>query len=167
MVAVRDFWYTVPVNSQAAKSFLKRLARFSASSLMGFAVDNLVFTLVLMALQSQNMLRRYDILLSLAVARALSATLNYAANRKFVFRSRAAVAPSFMRYWALVLAVAALSYAGTSLVSFALDLRGPVITAAKIVVETGLFLLSYRLQRTWVFGPAQAGTVPAAHLSKD
>ena len=140
---------------QAMKSFLKRLGRFSVSSIMGFVVDNVVFTVVLMALQSQNLLRRYDILLSLVVARAVSATLNYAANKKFVFHSHAAVSSSFMRYWALVLLVAALSYIGTALLSYALDLMGAAITAGKIAVETLLFILSYRLQRIWVFGPTQ------------
>ena len=142
------------MNGQAAKSFFKRLGRFSVSSLLGFVVDNLVFTVVLMALQSQNLLRRHDILLSLAVARAVSATLNYAANKKFVFRSHASVGASFIRYWVLVLVIAALSYVGTSLVSYALDLQGAIITAAKIAVEMGLFILSYRLQRIWVFGPS-------------
>lgn len=143
------------MKKQALKSLLKRFGRFSVSSLLGFAVDNLVFTVVLLPLQSKDILRRYDILIALVVARAISATVNYAANKKFVFRSHAAVAASFTRYWALVLAIAALSYVGTSLVSYALDLRGAHITAAKIVVETGLFVLSYRLQRTWVFRSRQ------------
>jgi putative flippase GtrA len=143
------------MTKQAVKSVFKRLGRFSASSLLGFVVDNVVFTVVLVALQSPHFLRRHDILISLIVARAVSASVNYAANKKYVFRSHAALSSSFMRYWALVVIIAALSYAGTALLSYALDLRGPYITVGKIVVETVLFILSYRLQRIWVFGPTQ------------
>ena len=108
-----------------------------------------------MALQSRHFLRRHDILISLIVARAISSTVNYAANKKYVFRSHAAVSSSFARYWALVAIIAVLSYAGTALLSYALDLRGAYISFGKIAVETGLFALSYRLQRIWVFGPTQ------------
>ena len=47
--------------------------------------------------------------------------------------------------------IAALSYAGTAVLSYVLDLRGAVITVCKIVVESVLFIISYKLQRIWVF----------------
>lgn len=106
----------------------------------------------LLSLQSQNLLRRHDILIALAVARTVSATVNYAVNKRFVFRSRAPVVSSFSRYWILVAVIAALSYVGTAVLSFALDLReAAVITAGKIAVDAALFLLSYKIQRIWVF----------------
>lgn len=110
-----------------------------------------MFTGVLFAVEDHIPYRRHAILLSLVVARLASATLNYVCNRKFVFRSKADVKASFVKYWVLVLVVAVLSYAGTSAVSWAGDLRGWAISAAKIAVETVLFILSYRMQRRWVF----------------
>ena len=134
---------------------LERLGKFTLSSLLGFVVDNLLFSLVmtaLLSLQSQNLLRRHDILIALAVARTVSATVNYAVNKRFVFRSHASVASSFLRYWVLVFAIATLSYAGTAVLSFAFDLRqAAAITAVKIAVDAALFLLSYKIQRIWVF----------------
>lgn len=129
-----------------------RMLRFSASSVAGFIADNLVFAVAMFALQRTGMLRRWEILISLAVARAVSATLNYVCNRSFVFRSRTSFAGSFVRYWALVLLIAALSYALTATLSALLDVRGAPVTVVKVVVESALFILSYRLQKKWVFG---------------
>lgn len=126
-------------------------AKFCASSLFGFLVDNLVFTAALYLLHAQGMLRRHDILISLIVARAVSAGVNYAFNRSLVFHSQTEVAPSAARYAALVVLIAALSYAGTAALSAALDAMGIWITGIKIGVETVLFVLSYRLQKKWVF----------------
>ena len=134
-----------------------RFIKFSASSVVGFVADNLVFTGVLFAIEGHVIYRRTAILISLAVARLLSATLNYVCNRKFVFHSHAGVASSFVRYWALVLVVAVLSYAGTSAVSWVGDLRGWAISVAKVLVETVLFILSYKAQRRWVFSAADDG----------
>lgn len=113
--------------------------------------DNFVFAGVLFAVEGHVTYRRTAILIALAVARLLSATLNYVCNRWFVFQSKAGVVSSFARYWALVAAVAVLSYAGTSAVSWLGDFRGFAISATKILVETVLFILSYRAQRRWVF----------------
>lgn len=117
--------------------------------------DNLVFVGVLFAVEDHVAYRRTAILISLVVARVVSATLNYVFNRRFVFHSRADVVSSFARYWALVLIVAVLSYGGTSAVSWVGDLRGWAISAAKILVETVLFVLSYKAQRRWVFFSAK------------
>ena len=110
------------------------------------------FPVAMLALQPTGMLRRWEILVSLAVARAASATLNYACNRSFVFRSRTSFAGSFVRYWALVLLIAALSYVLTATLSALLDVRGAPVTVVKVAVESALFILSYRLQKKWVFG---------------
>ena len=53
---------------------------------------------------------------------------------------------------ALVLLIAALSYALTATLSALLDVRGAPVTVVKVAVESALFILSYRLQKKWVFG---------------
>ena len=124
--------------------------------MIGFLADNLVFAGVLFAVEDHVTYRRTAILIALSVARLVSATLNYACNRKFVFHSQAGVAASFARYWALVAIVAVLSYGGTSAISWLGDFRGVAISATKILVETVLFILSYRAQRRWVFSAPKA-----------
>ncbi len=125
--------------------------RFCASSVFGFLVDNLVFTTILFALQSVDLSRRYAILASLAVARFVSATANYLANRIFVFESNGEAFRSYLKYWVLVVLIGMMSYTLTSLSSAVCDAKGWAITTIKIVVESGLFLVSYKLQKRWVF----------------
>ena len=69
-----------------------------------------------------------------------------------VRRRRTSFAGSFSRYWALVLLIAALSYVLTATLSALLDVRGAPVTVVKVAVESALFILSYRLQKKWVFG---------------
>lgn len=132
---------------------LARLFWFSLSSLTGFLVDNVAFTALVFVLEAAELPRRQGILVALVAARVVSATANYLCNRYLVFRAQGGGwAVSFGRYAALVAAIAALSYAGTAALSAAFDARGVAITCLKVVVETVLFVLSYRLQSRWVFG---------------
>ena len=125
--------------------------KFICSSLLGFLVDNLVFTGVLMGLERTDLNRAKMIFGALAVARLVSATTNYFVNLKCVFSSRAHGGRSFVKYWLLVALIALLSYVGTTALTAALDLHGVIITMIKVAVEIVLFVLSYVLQKKWVF----------------
>lgn len=131
---------------------IARFLKFVMSSLLGFVADNAVFTALLFALKGFGFLRRYDILISLIVARVFSGTLNYLCNRAVVFKSATSAVKSFTRYWVLVLLVAILSYAGTAGVSALVDAQGWGITGIKVVIESVTFILSFELQKRWVFG---------------
>jgi putative flippase GtrA len=128
-----------------------RFLKFIFSSFAGFFVDNAVFTVLLYALAPFALGRSVDIFTSLIVARFVSASVNYLLNRHFVFHSKNKRSLSVCRYAVLACAVMALSYAGTSLVSNVFNACGVRITGVKIVVDLILFLLSYKLQKIWVF----------------
>ena len=128
-----------------------RLTRFSLSGLMGFAVDNLIFTAILFALEGRLSARRYVIFVSLVVARLVSASLNYCCNRWFVFNAKGSIIKSYARYWGLALALVWASWLGTSTVSWFFGCSGIWITLVKVMVEMLLFLISYRAQARWVF----------------
>ena len=127
-------------------------AKFCAASVMGFIVDNVVFTVMLFFLQELGLVRRWGIMVSLVVARVISASVNYVCNKMLVFSSDVRFPTSFARYWALCLLIAMLSYCGTLLLSAVFDANGVAITCLKILVETALFFLSYKCQQKWVFG---------------
>ena len=84
-----------------------------------------------------------------AVARVISATLNYLINKRLVFDSQAAIAKSFFRYAGTVLLIIVLSSSIVSTLHIGL---GWSDTITKIPVDIVLFCLSYYLQRKWVFG---------------
>lgn len=131
---------------------LGRFFRFGVSSLAGFVADNLLFTLVLFVSEGRFARRGAAILVALVVARTLSSALNYLCNKTLVFRSEGAVAKSMARYFGLVVAIASLSYLGTTSLAWMFDCTGIWITCAKMAFELLLFLLAYHVQSKWVFG---------------
>ena len=125
--------------------------KFCGSSILGFLIDNLIFTCCILLLGASGYSRKYMIFVSLVIARIVSATCNYYCNRRLVFKSKGRLLVSYSRYWGLVCLIAILSYCGTTLISAVSNSEGWHITCVKVFVETILFLLSYRLQKIWVF----------------
>lgn len=122
--------------------------KFCASSAAGFLLDNTVFTAIILVLKLP---RRYDILIALVVARVISALFNYLFNRRYVFGDATSVGGSLTRYALLAFGIATLSYALTATISAVFDKVGLAITLVKVAVEIVLFLISYIVQRRWVF----------------
>ncbi|MBE5995848.1 MAG: glycosyltransferase [Lachnospiraceae bacterium] len=83
---------------------------------------------------------------AVCLARLLSGSLNFLLNRKWSFRSRGRCPGEAARYAVLFTGVMAASALGTSV--FSMLLPPP---AAKILVDTALFVISYRIQKEWVF----------------
>ncbi len=118
---------------------LAPLLVFAASSLLGFVVDTIAL-LGLVALTGS--------LASSAVgARLLSAAVNYAVNRRFVFAGSGG--KSWVRYAGLAAALLALNVIVLEVLSAAF---GSVL-AAKIATELLLFAASFLVQRRFVFNP--------------
>ena len=81
-------------------------------------------------------------------ARVISAVYNYTVNRKLVFKSKSTVASSGVRYFVLCVVQMILS---ALLVSFFYGIIKIPESLVKIVVDTVLFLISYRIQKRFVF----------------
>lgn len=120
-----------------------RFVRFALSSLAGAAVDCLLFyliTLLLVLAQTEK------IFLATAIARVGSGTVNFLLNRHFSFRSRMPAGREIVRY--IILFLGQMCASGI-LVALASNIL-PVLPA-KILVDTLLFFLSFRIQKNWVF----------------
>lgn len=115
------------------------LARFYFSSLLAAAIDLAGFSLTYAATG--------NILISVAVGR-LSSLVNFAVNKRFVFNSRGPVVSALGRYYLLALVIAGLSY---MLIRAAVGHLHWNVFAAKVVVDVFLSLISFSVQRTWVF----------------
>jgi len=115
------------------------LARFFLSSIIAAGIDFLVFTLTF-AITG-------NVLASVIVGR-LSSLVNFALNKKFVFHSRTSIIGSLWRYYVLVAAIAALSYGLIYALTFHLHWN---VYAAKVTVDVLLSLVSFSVQRTFVF----------------
>jgi putative flippase GtrA len=77
---------------------------------------------------------------------------NFALNRKFVFNSKVPVKWALLRYYSLA---AALAFTAWLCIRFLNSYGWPVL-AAKLTVESLLWLVSFSLQRLFVFAaPAE------------
>ena len=132
--ALRDAW-----------RIFREVLCFAASSLAGFVIDYAFF-----ALFSQLTAATGSAALPLAnvLARIVSASANFAINRRFVFRSCGSAGRAALRYALLAAAILA---ANTGLLILLVDHMGVNRYAAKLGVESALFVASFIVQRLYVF----------------
>lgn len=131
------------------KSVLNFL-KFSSSSVVCFLVDNGLFTLLnLFVLSGLPDAPRY--FACTYGARLVSAITNFLLNRTVVFHAHNSIRRSALRYLILSVVQAGISAALVYLLTSLTNLSGLLDTAAKITVDMCLFVVSYKIQRSWVF----------------
>lgn len=117
------------------------LMRFYASSLVSAALDLAFFALTFWLTR--------NVLVSVVLGR-VSSLVNFALNRSLVFHSSSPVPGSLGRYYVLATVLAAISYG--AILTFSRWLGWNMIVI-KVSVETALSLISFSVQRTFVFAP--------------
>ena len=138
---IRDSW-------RIYKVILGSFFKFMSSSLICFLLDQGIFNLLnLVAFDNGDEKKASTILLCTVIARIISACTNFALNRKFVFGSREKAGKAFIRYVVLSIGIMLASAGGTWL----LGTIGMSSTVAKIITDTLLYFVSYRVQQRWVF----------------
>jgi putative flippase GtrA len=116
------------------------LLRFAFSSLLAAGIDFVIFSIVYMLYG--------EVLYSIIASRAVSGTINFIVNKNLVFNSRNSILPSAIKYWTTVLVFGFIAYESIdSLVIY----WGINAIAAKIIIESILFLASFSLQRDFIF----------------
>ena len=129
------------------KLMLGSFFKFMGSSLLCFLVDQLLFNVfdgwLMPALKltggTATSVSNYS-------ARVFSSILNFSLNRRLVFGAKG-VRGAFPRYLITCVVVIILSTLGIK----ALSALGMAKWLAKILCDTLLYFLSYRIQRNWVF----------------
>ncbi|NLD82650.1 MAG: glycosyltransferase [Clostridiales bacterium] len=153
---IRDSW-------RIYKLLLGNFFRFMSVSILCWAVDILLFSLLkrIGALaqieQGSQLLRALSrsaepVLLATALARVVSAAMNFLLNKSLVFnikKARGAV----WKY--IVLCIGVMLVSGVT-VSALHALTGINSTVIKMVVDLILFLINYRIQKAWVFPQEKA-----------
>jgi len=124
--------------------------RYVFSSFSSFLVDYAIFSLLVFLLDGK-MERGTKLLLATFAARVVSSLYNYSVNRKLVFHSKASVGSSLARYYILCAVQTAASYGLVFLLSALCHADSVLEIIWKLVVDTVLFLLSFRIQQAWVF----------------
>ena len=124
---------------------------FVLSSGASFLLDYGLFSLLVLLI-GENASRLTRLLLATFPARAVSSLFNYTVNRKAVFHSDGPVKQTMLRYYALCVVQAAASFGLTFLLSTLFQAAAGLELLLKLCVDVPLFLLSYQIQRRWVFG---------------
>ena len=132
---IRDSW-------RIYKLLLGSFFRFMWASVIAMVADQLLFWLLCLC--------GLQIFPATAVARVCSATLNFLLNKAFVFQLKECKGAAW-RY--ILLCVCVMIVSGTAVNAFT-KLLGWHPTPVKIIVDTLLFFLNYRIQKAWVF-PAE------------
>ncbi len=127
------------------------LLKFIISSAASLGVDFLMFWLILRLLGTTCELSQ-RLFAATVLARIVSSLVNYALNRTAVFGSNGSVKSTVYRYYLLCAVQMLCSYGGVYLLCriFPPSIMGAEVIS-KLVVDFCLFLLSFHIQREWVF----------------
>jgi len=120
---------------------------FACSSLLAFGMD-FALVLALNALFSRTLPPRQALALSVVLARICSAALNFLINRSAVFQGNAPFWLSAAKYALLAAVILCLNYAFLDLLT--IQLSWP-LAPSKLLVEAGLFALSFTVQGRYVY----------------
>ncbi len=148
-IRIVEVWIeTVYINDNSSSHFntvrdsyriYREILRFSASSLLSFLADYLLFC-------SFSSLTGMIVFSNIS-ARVFSSVLNYTINKKLVFRSKSGTVQSATKYFLLA---AVILICNTFLLK-ALTFAGMNSYLAKILTEALLFTLSYFVQHSFIF----------------
>ena len=127
------------------------ILRYSLSSIASFVIDLMAFWLALKIFGPA--LGVWQVPVCTIIARAASSFFNFNANRRLVFDSRASYGETLLRYYMLcipqTLVSAGLVWALSSISSAGVTVTA--VTFIKMLVDVGLFFISFYVQREWVF----------------
>lgn len=130
--------------------------KFIFSSLLSFLIDIGLFSLILWLLKEKPTAAAAICIASVS-ARIVSSLINYFMNRNAVFKQKSAGKASVLRYYILCAVQILLSSALVSLICvprFGVMLNE---TWAKLLVDAVLFIISFWIQREWVFKNKKKG----------
>ncbi len=148
----RPFHDSARIYLQLFKNFFKYASASGLSTVIDIGVFTLLDKWVLPLIGFDPQLKimwgiSLSVLIANGAARVSSSLFNYKANKSFVFNARKSNG-SFLRYVILAVGVLIISSTLISVLNtwFMWD-----NTILKIMIDTLLFFINYRLQRSWVF----------------
>lgn len=120
--------------------------KFILSSVWSFMIDIAIFTIMVMLLKPMSV--PFYIVIATVVARAISAICNFSINKNRVFQANEKTNSVALKYVVLCITQLALSAFFVSEIFLWIHINESIL---KILVDTCLFVLSFQIQRDWVF----------------
>ncbi len=113
--------------------------RFAAISLLSAAIDFILFSITYWV--------KKNIFLAVLVGRVLSATFNFKLNHHLAFKSQNKLIPATIKYAGLASFLGLIAYSLIKLIHSC----GINVYSSKIIAEIALFILSFTIQRFFIF----------------
>jgi len=129
------------------KLLLGSFIRFSAASILSFLIDFVLLTVLANFVLGGI---AHGAFFAKVLARCVSAPCNFYMNSKYVFEKKMSK-DTFARYVLLALFIMVVSALGVDGIMTWLKFPTAIIGLVGIVVDVVLYLVSYRVQRGWVF----------------
>lgn len=123
----------------------KLIFKYISISIFSALIDLGVFTVLVYALRTIN---AKSIFISTLIARIISSLFNFNANKKIVFNCNKNTKKTMLKYYILLASQMFCSFIGVYSISSLLFLN---TTFIKIIVDILLALISFNIQREWVF----------------
>ena len=123
-----------------------RILLYMGTSLFAFCVD-FVMLLVMKALTA-GLGEAPSLMVSVAVARLISAALNFVGNKHLVYRSKGNLSREISKYAGSVAFILAANYVLLHALTITLDLP---LVPSKLLVETLLFFVNFKIQGKYVY----------------
>ncbi|MGL4372836.1 MAG: GtrA family protein, partial [Turicibacter sp.] len=122
--------------------------KFIFSSLSSFIIDISLYTMFIYMLK--DIIPMHYILTATIVARIISSVFNFYINRTTVFKSKENQSNTLFKYYFLCFIQMMISGYGVAILYQNSGLNEITL---KLIVDAILFLLSFQIQREWVFAP--------------
>lgn len=135
--------------TDSAKIYIP-IVKFAGGSIFSSLIDLGLFTVLVWLMRDIASIDK-QIFIATASARMVSSLFNYTFNRHTVFASDEPKRNTMGRYYILCVLQTFISYKGVALLVEKLFLQGFSKTLMKLVVDCILFLLTFQIQREWVF----------------
>ena len=146
---------TVYINQNASTHFhplrdsiriYSLIFKFLGASLASTLCDLLLFALFKFLLRS--MVLEWNLFIATAGARIISSIFNYSVNKTLVFTNKGKIRSTLAKYYAVCIVQGMLSYFGVLGLVTIFSLPSVL---SKVIVDFILFLITFQIQREWVF----------------
>ncbi len=134
---------SISIYSKILNSFIK----YSAVSIISCVIDVILFELILLNLKL-DLKETTLITISTVIARIISSLINYTLNKKVSFKSKKNVKNTIIKYYILCIIQ---MIASAVLVSIIYYFTGIAEVIIKVIVDTIIFFINYRVQRVVIF----------------
>lgn len=128
------------------------IIKFLLSSGAATVIDLLLFYLIYKFLPHTDAKITWLTLEATIAARVCSSLVNFAVNRGVVFKNDGNIWLTLLKYYAVALPIMLCSAGGVTLLGHIFSAAAPMLrTVFKMIVDTLLYFVGFRLQREWVF----------------